>query len=178
MSSSEAILKVVDVGQELLDERDIAGIVGLCVDLEEDPELVRMAQGSLCLRFPDQAERGVELWNDSKIQAWGRELYTHVPHLLYYMDPEPGLGALALGLSAFVVPQPVEMAPQAQVDPGVSQDLQRVLCDLLLPPALFARRMADPWEPIVDRLLDPIEGSLAAETREIVSASLVLAGNS
>lgn len=158
--SSEPILKLIEIDQELLNRRDVAAIVAFSVEAEEDPEQVRMFQGSIGFHFPNHGERGLELWDDPGVKAWGREVYAHVPHLLYYMDPEPGVGAMALAMSSLAEPE--------------RMDLLRGLGSRLVATACFARSVADPWEPIVGCLVEPLQPDLKASLQNTVAATLAL----
>ena len=155
------VLKLFDVDQGLLAERDVAFVLELCEDLEEEPEMVRMFQCTVAFRFEVPPDRAAEPWDDASVRNWGRTAYEHVPHLLYYMDPDPGLGALYLAMSA-----------RANESEGFK--LERVAEHPLVAAAHFARRMADPWEPIVYRFLHPLDPALATDTVEGIAAALAL----
>jgi hypothetical protein len=170
---AEPPVKVIDVVQAGLDRCDAGVVREICDGAEGDPEMVRMFQGSIGFRFPEQKQRGEDPWNNPSVQAWGREAYAQAPHLLYYLHPEPGFGALALVLCSFFEPEEVAMGMTGQIDVGVRTKLLSGISEHLTAAALFGQKVADPWEPIVECLLAPFDKNVSEEITDLVAASLV-----
>lgn len=151
------MLRAFDVSQGLLDACDVTGLGMVFGEVEEDPERVRMLRGSMGFRFPNHDERGIGIWLDPVVCAWGRAAHEEVPHLPYYMYLEPPVGGLLFLVSSFSSPE----AP----------DLSAVV-PYLVETALFAEKMADDWRPILADLIAGFALPLRVATTNAVEAAM------
>lgn len=167
---------MLDIGTDLLEACDTTPVEATVADVEHDPQLVRQFQGCLGCRFPGQGEGQIP-WEDPAVLAWGRKAHTRVPHLLYYMCPEPWAGAMALVCVAFADPQKITgHLPGEELDREVFEALLQPLSERLLAAAAFAGRMADDWRPIVTELVLPLGPEFANAVANTVNASMALSG--
>jgi hypothetical protein len=165
------VIKVLDVDQQLVEACDVGGVEALVAEIETDAERVRLFQGSLGFRFPRHEEKGMLLCFDEKVRAWVRAVHEAVPHLLYYMHPDPAAKAVGLLLCSSVSPFDLKSGSQEEMDAESFQLNFAALFPRLRAAALFAERFADDWRPIVDRLVAPVGSRLAeAAVTEVEAA--------
>lgn len=171
------MLQVFDVSQSLLDAREVSGMAGLLEEIEKSPEKVRMLQGRIGFRFPGHEERPArELCLDPSIAGWVRAMHTRVPHLLYYLYPQPPVAGVIFLMTSFVSPEDIQLGSPDQMGAEAFEKDLGVISKYLLATALFALRMADDWKPIIDGLVEPLTPELAAAAKNAVAASLKLSG--
>ncbi|HEX3172942.1 MAG TPA: hypothetical protein VHQ43_01825 [Solirubrobacterales bacterium] len=168
---------MLDIGADLLEACDATPVEVTVAEVEHDPQLVRQFQGCLGFRFPDRGA-GQTPWENPAVLAWGRKAHTRVPHLLYYMCPEPWAGAMALVCVAFANQGRITGdSPGEELDREVFEALLSPLSERLLAAAAFASRMADDWRPIVTELLAPLGPEFADAIANTVEASMALSGD-
>jgi hypothetical protein len=164
------MLRVLDVTQEQLDAREVGGLEALFAEVEENPERVRMLKGNMGFRFPDHDERGAAVWFDPVICAWGKVAHERIPHLPYYLYPDPPVGGLLFLVSSLSSSGSLDgSAGEASDDDGV--DLL-ALVPYLVETAKFAERMADDWRQILADLTARLEPSVRAATVAAVEATM------
>jgi len=164
------MLRILDVTQEQLDAREVGGLEALFAEIEENPERVRMLKGNMGFRFPDHDERGSAVWIDPVICAWGKVAHERIPHLPYYLYPDPPVGGLLFLVSSLSPPgSPGGGAPAATDDDGVELS---ALVPYLVDTAKFAERMADDWRQILADLTARLEPSVRAAMVNLVDASM------
>jgi hypothetical protein len=170
-------MQVLGISRELLGARDTTVVEGILAEAEGDPEVVRLLQGNIAFHFPDsKVEEGEILWMDPDIRAWGRKVHERLPHLLYYMSPEPGPGALALVSAAFGDPEQIDIeSTEEEMEAESAELLLPILAERLLATALFAERMADDGGAIVAEFTRHIDEPLRQSVLNTVEASLALA---
>jgi hypothetical protein len=158
-----------------LDARDTGFVEELFVETEKSPQMVRALQGNVGFRFPGQDERGSELWFDPDLLAWGKLVCERVPHVLYYLCPEPWAGAMALACICCATSEQLAAAAAEEPNADAFELLLPLLCERLLAAASFAERMADDWHPIVTELVAPFDPETAGSILGTVEGSLSLA---
>jgi hypothetical protein len=71
-------------------------------ELSEDSEKVRAVRGTVFITFPDEEFPGdASPLADSGVQAFLRQMFENIPHLLYFLADAPPLTGLNLAIAAF-----------------------------------------------------------------------------
>jgi len=118
------------------------------------PEEARELQGTILFAFPELEVDEVEIFDIPGVIGWLRLVHQRIPHLLYFLEPSPGAGALE-GLARTLVTPDVARGG----GPGILLDEKAVagLVTHLSAAAVFALDVGDDWRPILGRLLESVE---------------------
>jgi hypothetical protein len=169
------MIRLIEVDQRSVNAREVEVVAGLMRWADESPEQARMLQGCVALGFPGQEEKGEETWEDEAVRAWTRHLHAAVPHLFYYMDPSPELGAVKLFLRAH---HGIEAPPGAGEELGFLFPMAlRGLAQSLVAASVHAERNAEDGVPIVAALLKPLAPPIVELVGDSVTESLALGGD-
>lgn len=138
-------------------------------DVCSDPAVTRAWRGSVVLSFADTAglpER--HPFMNPAIAGFLQELYSQVPHLLYFLDPDRASGALD---SLFA-----SIGALCQTETGAwvmwSDDVGTAYYAALTAAAEFAVKCGDDWVAVVSAYDD--RQSIFAEIREVLIGRGVL----
>jgi hypothetical protein len=161
-------ITVIDIGRQLLDDCALDEVIAIFAEAESTPDVARRVQGTMAFRFPEQETKGDEMWLDPSVRAFGRALYERLPHILYFMSPEPGMGAMVLLVHSFdgfgsaprESPDGTEWTPREEGLWLVSRHL--------LSAAFYAESLAEDWRTIIPRLAATLEPRFGEEVMHIV----------
>ncbi len=118
-----------------------------------EPAEARELQGTMFFAFPDLEVEGVSIFEVPGVVDWLGVFHERIPHLIYFLDPTPSLGALE-GLIATVLRRGgVAIAPG---EFPLTEELLNALAVHLNACARFATQKGDDWEPIVSRFVEPL----------------------
>jgi hypothetical protein len=162
------VLRALDIPQELADAGDLRLLTGLFDDADVEPELAHKLRATVMLTFECYEEEDTPIFLDARVCEYLRLAHDRIPHLLYYLSPEPAAGAL-LGFGA-AYGALVEL-PDSQllaVDLGLPM-LER-LSHHLAAAARHAQLMEDQWEPVIDAHLAAFDDILLAQLHDAVDA--------
>ena len=137
---------------------------------EIDPAEARQLQGSFTFMFPELEVEDVRIFDMPGVVAWLALLHERIPHLVYFLQPAPQLGALEGLLRTLVPPKVLEDEPAQIV---LTDEIAIKLAAHLVAAALFAIDHGDDWERFVTGFIEPLDesakGVLLAVVREHVS---------
>lgn len=137
---------------------------------EVDPAEARQLQGTVAFMFPELEVEDVRIFDMPGVVEWLALLHERIPHLVYFLEPSPEIGALE-GLLRTLVPREVLEAEPAQI--AFTDEILAQLAAHLLAAASFAIDHGDDWERIVAAFVEPVDerakGVLLAAVGEHVS---------
>jgi len=118
------------------------------------PEEARELQGTILFVFPKLEVDDVEIFDVPGVIEWLRLVHQRIPHLLYFLEPSPGAGALEGLVRTLVSPDVAR-----ERGPGIPLDGEAVarLATHLATAAVFSLEVGDDWRPILGRLLESVE---------------------
>jgi hypothetical protein len=169
------VLRALDIPQELADVGDLRILTALFDDPDVEPELAQKLRATVMITFECYEEEDAPIYLDARVCEYLLLAHERIPHLLYYLSPEPAAGAL-LGFGA-AYGALVEL-PDSQllaVDLGLPM-LER-LSHHLAASARHAQLMEDRWEPVIDAHLAAFDDVLLAQLHEAVAALLTAQGD-
>lgn len=154
------MIRRIMIPDELVLALDTSGL-GRMFDLV--PEETRRVQGSVALVFPGYANERV-IYFVPQLRRYLRKAHDELPHLLYYLAPDPEFDAVAAFLAAHadedcLVRQP---EPVVQVDERLIQLFARRLVTV----AEFCERLADNTPTIIGALVAGFDKELARKLRD------------
>jgi hypothetical protein len=154
------MIRLIEIPEESLDACDTSNIERVLRDVEKTPESVRSLRGWLMLSF-DVVAPVVCL--EPRVKAFLRAVHERIPHLWYYLVPDPAYGNLNMFFAVFGSPGTVRLQGDSlQTQPG--RDEIALLLDRLGHATRFATRMADDPRSMLDALLAP----MPPKTRKIL----------
>jgi hypothetical protein len=122
---------------------DIAAVRGVLANVGADPARARVWRGSVVLSFTEVRESYPYL--NPAIAAFLQNLYSEIPHLLYFLNPHPASGAL----DSFYA----SIGALCQTEHGVwilwSDDVATAFYGALAAAAEFAINRGDDWVTVV-----------------------------
>lgn len=133
-------------------------------------EEARELQGTIFLMFPKLEVDGVSIFDVPGVIEWLRLVHGRIPHLVYFLEPSQGSGALEGLARALVPPELIR-----QDDPRIPFDEESMakLTAHLVAAAEFAIATGDDWRPILSRFLEPLEeahrNKILAGVRDAIS---------
>jgi hypothetical protein len=136
-------LRRLDVPASQWFRQDIAAVRNVLANVGADPARARVWRGSVVLSFAEVQESHPYL--NPAIAAFLQNLYSEIPHLLYFLNPDRTSGALD-GFFASI-------GALCQTQEGVwilwSEDVATALYRALAEAAEFAINRGDDWVAIV-----------------------------
>jgi hypothetical protein len=163
------MMRQMQVPSEWVATRDTGELPRLLgADLE--PDKARQLQGTMAFVFPDLEVDDVRIFDTPGVVDWFAVLHGRIPHLIYFLAPQPMLGALE-GLVLSLVPEDArDVSDGSPITLG--QDELDAIARHLIACASFATDKGDDWEPIVDEFVEPLGGEahayLVGRVREAV----------
>src|ERR1700759_5768598 len=91
MAGCAMTLRYVDVPASQWRRQDITAVAKVITDLGADPELARASSGSIVLTFAEVTESNPYV--NPAVSAFSHDLYSDVPYLLYFFNPDLASGA-------------------------------------------------------------------------------------
>jgi hypothetical protein len=136
-------LRRLDVPASQWGRQDIAGVRNVLAHVGADPARARVWRGSVVLSFADIPEGHPYL--NPAIAAYLQNLYSEIPHLLYFLNPDRASGALDSFFAS--------IGALCETQEGVwvlwSDDVATALYLALAEAAEFAINRGDDWLAIV-----------------------------
>ena len=141
---------------------DIAAVRNVLAHVAADPARARVWRGSVVLSFAEVQESYHYL--NPAIAAFLQNLYSEIPHLLYFLNPDRANGAVD-GFCASV-------GAVCQTEAGVwllwSDDVATALYEALAEAAEFAIKCGEDWVAVVNGYEYHESQSRLSEIREIL----------
>lgn len=166
------MLREMAVSAEWVATGDLGALPEL-IGTDLDPEQARQLQGTLVFLFPELEVDGVRIFDMPGVVDWLALLHERIPHLVYFLEPSPALGALEGLLRTFVPAESRADATAAGEIHLTTETLARLAMHLAAC-AAYATDHGDDWAPIVDRFIEPlddsIQGALVGTVREIIDS--------
>jgi hypothetical protein len=155
-------LRRLDIPASHWRRQDIGAVRGVLANVGADPARTRVWRGSVVLSFAEVPESHPYL--NPAIAACLQNLYSEIPHLLYFLNPHPASGALD-GFYASV-------GALCETEHGVwvlwSDDVATAFYEALAAAAEFAIRRGDDWVGVVKGYEYDESQSRFSEIREIL----------
>jgi hypothetical protein len=146
------MIRLIDIPKESLDSCDTSILERVLRDLEKAPESVRALRGWLMLGFDVVAPVACL---EPRVKAFLRAVHERIPHLWYYLVPDPDFGNLMMFFAVFGSPGTVRLqGGTVQTQPA--RDELALLLDRLGHATRFARRVADDPRSMLDAILAPM----------------------
>ena len=146
------MIRLMEIPEESLDSCDTSTIERLLREVEKMPESVRALRGCLMLSF-DVVAPVVCL--EPRVKAFLRAVHERIPHLWYYLVPDPDYSNLTMFFAVFGSSGTVRVQGDTlQTQPG--RDEIVLLLDRLGHATRFATRMADDPRSMLDAILAPM----------------------
>ena len=123
---------------------DIAAVRGVLADVGADPEQARAWRGSVILSFAEAPDSHPYL--NPAIAAFMQNLYSEIPHLLYFLNPDQASGAL----DSFFASIGALYETETGVWVGWSDDVGKEFFAALAAAAEFAIKQGDDWVAVVE----------------------------
>ena len=137
-------LRRLDVPASQWRRSDIAAVRNVLAHVGADPARARVWQGSVVLSFAEVDESYPYL--NQAIAAFLQNLYSEIPHLLYFLNPHQASGAL----DSFYA----SIGALCQTQEGVwvlwSDDVATALYEALAAAAEFAINRGEDWVAVVE----------------------------
>jgi len=136
-------LRRLDIPASQWRRPDVAAVRGVLANVGADPARARVWRGSVVLSFAETQDGYPYL--DPAIAAFLQDLYSEIPHLLYFLDPHRASGALDSFYAA--------VGALCQTEHGVwvlwSDDVATAFYQALAAAAEFAIKRGDDWVAVV-----------------------------
>jgi hypothetical protein len=162
------VLRALDIPEELAAAGDLRPLTTLFSDPDVDPEIAQKLRGTVMVTFECWEEDDRPIFVDERVVDYLRRAHDHLPHLLYYLSPDPVAGAL-LGFGA-AYGALVELPDSQLLAVDLGLPLIERLAHHLAAAAEHARLQTDQWEPVVRAHLDAFEDPLRERIHEMVQA--------
>lgn len=153
-------MRIVDIKRENVASRETANMEKF-LGVRMDSQLARAMQGSLAITFSELEEEGVRIFDEPGVVDFLTALHVRIPHLLYFLFPDPQMGSMEGLLMTLVDGNQVEVVDGRDAMPITDEVVQK-LTDHLEAAAHFATRVGDDWRPIIKELLE-VAGELSTE---------------
>lgn len=121
---------------------------------EIDPAEARQLQGTLTFMFPELEVEDIGIFETPGVVGWLALLHERIPHLVYFLQPAPQLGALEGLLRTLVSSEALEREPAQIV---LTDEIAVRLAARLVAASQFAIDHGDDWERIVIGFIEPLE---------------------
>jgi hypothetical protein len=158
-------LRQMNVSAEWVADGD-TGALPTVMGADLEPAQARDLQGTMAFMFPELEVDGVGIFDVPGVVDWLALLHARIPHLVYFLAPQPELGALQ-GLLLGFMPHEERDAAVAGGFP-VTRDMLAQLAYHLTACASFATEKGDDWEPIVADFLEPLGDDTTALLQSVV----------
>jgi len=164
---------MIKVEREYVESCETAHIERVLREVDADPASARQLQGTMVLVFPEHEEEEQLIWLDPEVRAWVRQAHERIPHLAYYLAPEPGMGALFFMASALAGPPGLPVSRDGEeVCVKVSDDLAVSIARRLTAGAIFAESIADDWRPFVREMVAPLDEAVGQRIFAVVRSGV------
>lgn len=117
------------------------------------PAEARARQGHITFTFEELESDGLPIFAAPGVADYIARQHDAVPHLLYFLAPEPGFGAI-IGLVHSLLSDEERAATLASDRLSMPSHVILGLTDRLVTAAAYATRVGDDWRPVVERLLE------------------------
>jgi hypothetical protein len=156
------MIRQLDVPREQWSVGETTAVRNVLDRVGSDPPTARQWRGTVMLTFADVEEPEPVLMPE--IQRFMRALRKHVPHLLYFLDPDPSAGELDLYMAGLAQ---IEAAPTPDARPYVvaTKDLYTQLEDALKAAAVFAIGRGDDWVAAISGHAEHIDRAIPRRIR-------------
>jgi hypothetical protein len=161
-------LRRLDIPASQWRRPDIAAVRGALADVSADPEQARAWRGSVVLSFNDVPEGHPYL--EPAIAAFMQNLYSEIPHLLYFLNPDQASGAL----DSFYASVGALCQMETEVWVLWSDDVATAFYDALAAAAEFAINLGDDWVAVVSGYEYDVSQTRDSEIRAILIARGVI----
>ena len=155
-------LRELDVPASQWRLQDITAVRKALADVHTDPALAQAWQGSVVLNFEEVPESNPYL--NPAIAGFVQNLYSEIPHLLYFLSPHRASGALDGFYAA--------MGALCETELGVwviwSDEVATAFCHALADAAEFAINQGDDWVTVVKGYEYDESQTRFSEIREIL----------
>ena len=88
-------IRDLDVSAIQVLERNVAPVAGMLSNTRGQGEAVREIQGTVIITFAELEKDNEAIILNPDVRAYLRELHNAMPHLFYYLHPEPGFGSVS-----------------------------------------------------------------------------------
>ena len=160
------MLRALDIPQEIAEADDLRPLVELFDDPEIEPDTARQLRGSVMITFECYEVPDAPIFLDRRVCSYLRLAHDRIPHLLYYLTPEPAAGAL-LGFGA-AYGALVELPESGLLAVEMSPPLLDRLAEHLAAAARQAQEQGDEWEAVVDAHLASFDDTVRDRIRAMV----------
>jgi hypothetical protein len=166
------VLRALDIPQEMADAGDLRLLTGLFADDDVDREIARKLRLTVMVTFECFEVDDTPIFTDERVRDYLRLAHDRIPHLLYYLAPDPAAGAL-LGFGA-AYGALMELPDSGLLAVDMGGDLLNRLGYHLAAAARHAQEQDDDWKAVVDAHLaafdEPLRMRLGAEIDALVRA--------
>jgi hypothetical protein len=165
------MIRILNIPAESVRARDTASLEALLQKIAGNPEQARQFQGTIALGFPDFEAQG-SAYVTREVRGYVHAAHERVPHLFYFMMPEPQAAAIVGFLAAYASDADVSLSPKRNTQVNPNPELLLTLSDHLTNCALFAQRMADDGLGIVSRLLQRFDPNYRDVLMKVLKGNL------
>lgn len=151
----------LDVSARQVLERNVAPVVGMLSNTRGQGEAVREIQGTVIITFAELERDDEAIILNPDVRAYLRELHNAVPHLFYYLHPEPGFGSVSGFITAFSDDSNIGTI-DGQIYAKPDEKVSEMLIDRLVQAARFAEERADDWQGVIQGFADGVTPEMMA----------------
>ena len=163
------MLRALDISQEFVEAGDLRLLTGLFDDPDIEAELAHKLRATVMLTFECYEEDDVPIFLDGRVSEYLRLAHDRVPHLLYYLSPDPAAGAL-LGFGA-AYGALVELPDSRLLAVDLGLPMLERLSRHLAAAARHAEQHDDVWEPVIDAHLGAFDDPLRTQLHDAVDGA-------
>jgi hypothetical protein len=164
------VIREVDIGADMAAARDTQPLTRL-LNSSLTSAQARELQGTLVLAFPELERPDTAIVTDLRVRHFIRAAYDTIPHLLYFLNPAPSLGAL-MELAASSHPDETDLSSSDGLQIPVTPEITDTIIERLTDAAVYAVEQADDWHVVVDGFLQTLPEPMADATLERIRGRL------
>ena len=141
---------------------DVTPFANMFGNPDEDGEVIREIQGTIMITFDELEKADEPILLNSHVRSYFRKLHSAVPHMFYYLYPEPAAGAILAFVIAFSDDDRIGITGD-QVYAKTDERVNETLINHLVKAGRFAAQKGDDWLTIIEAFGESLPSEIQQE---------------
>ena len=141
-------IRSLEVSAHVLNACDVGPIARSLLKAEQQKARLPELRGTVMIAFPSLDADPRPNYLIPEVRSFIQKLYVEVPHFLYYLNPEPALGAIGMHVMSLLPLTDLNIQGHSAAPKSYGL-LAQLMIEHLRPAALFATRIGDDASTLV-----------------------------
>jgi hypothetical protein len=156
------VIRQLDIPADQVKAADVRVLAGMLGNANEKGEAFRELQGTIALTFGELETNDEPILLNPQVRAYLRQLHTAIPHLFYFLQPTPGMGAVLAFAVAFSDDEKIGVI-DGQIYVESDAAVAEMVIDRLVKAGSFAQQKGDDWPSIIRAFADSMDPEMQQE---------------